>query len=71
MHLYLYPVNGSTPTAITKGSWEVTSILNINPETKTVHYQSTERDSTERHVYSISLDGKNKKVLVDDKKPGS
>lgn len=70
-HLYLYPVNGSTPTPITSGEWEVTAILNINPETKTVYYASTEHHSTERHVYSVSLDGKNKKALVDDTKPGS
>lgn len=69
-HLYLYPVNSSTPTAITKGDWEVTSILNINSKTKKVYYQSTERDSTERHIYSVNLDGTNKQAIVDDTKPG-
>jgi dipeptidyl-peptidase-4 len=66
MHLYSYAVNGSTPTAITAGEWEVTSILNINSKTKTIYYQSTERDSKERHVYSISLDGTKKKAIVNE-----
>ncbi|KAL3420977.1 dipeptidyl-peptidase 4 [Phlyctema vagabunda] len=71
-HLYLYSVNGSEPlNAITTGEWEVTAVLNINPETKTIYYQSTERDSTERHIYSVSLDGTKKKAVVDDSKAGS
>jgi len=69
-HIYLYPVNGSTPRAITKGKWEVASILYINSATKTLYYTSTERNSMERHLYSIGLDGKNKKALVDDRSPG-
>lgn len=69
-HIYLYPVNSSTPIAITSGEWEVISILSINPDTKTIYYRSSEHDSTESHVYSVSLDGKSKKALVDDTKPG-
>lgn len=69
-HIYLHSVNGSTPIAITNGTWEVTGILNIDATSKTVYYQSTEHDSTERHVYSISFDGTNKKALVDDTLPG-
>ncbi|KAG9248422.1 dipeptidyl peptidase IV N-terminal region-domain-containing protein [Calycina marina] len=69
-HLYLYEVRSSTPTPITSGNWEVTALLNINARNKTIYYQSTERDSTERHIYSISLDGANKQALVDDSQPG-
>ncbi|CAG8962340.1 hypothetical protein HYFRA_00005396 [Hymenoscyphus fraxineus] len=66
LHIYLHSINGSTPAAITSGEWEVTAILNINAASKSVVYQSTERDSTERHVYSVSFDGTGKKALVDD-----
>ncbi|KAK0110829.1 diacylglycerol pyrophosphate phosphatase, variant 2 [Cadophora gregata f. sp. sojae] len=69
-HIYLYPVNGSTPLAITKGEWEVASILYIDSATKTLYYTSTERNSMERHLYSVGLDGQNKKSLVDDSSPG-
>ncbi|KAH7306135.1 dipeptidyl peptidase IV N-terminal region-domain-containing protein [Rhexocercosporidium sp. MPI-PUGE-AT-0058] len=69
-HIYLYPVNGSTPVAITKGKWEVASILYVDSAKKTLYYTSTERNSMERHLYSVGLDGKGKKSLVDDSKPG-
>ncbi|KAL2068648.1 hypothetical protein VTL71DRAFT_14985 [Oculimacula yallundae] len=69
-HIYLYPVNGSTPVAITKGKWEVASILYVDSANKTLYYTSTERNSMERHLYSVGLDGKSKKSLVDTSKPG-
>lgn len=69
-HLYLYSVNASEPTSITTGEWEVTSILNIDAAAQKVYYQSTEHDSTERHIYSVNFDGTNKTALVDDTKAG-
>jgi dipeptidyl-peptidase-4 len=63
-HIYVYDIDSSTPVAVTSGEWEVTAILNVSPETNTVYYQSTEQLSNERHVYSVGLDGKNKKALV-------
>ncbi|CAZ79556.1 unnamed protein product [Tuber melanosporum] len=50
-HIYLFP--------------EVTTIYSIDTKRGLVYYQSTERDSTERHIFSVSLDGKTKKSLVD------
>ena len=70
-HLYLYQVGASKPTPITTGEWEVTAVLSIDANNETIYYQSTERDSTERHIYSISFDGTNKRALVDDSQPGS
>lgn len=78
-HIYRYPVksfdssnalntrkvsNSSTPTAITQGEWEVVSILRVDAKTKTLYYTSTEQSSTERHLYSVGLDGTGKKLLV-------
>jgi dipeptidyl-peptidase-4 len=70
LHIYLYEIGSSTPTAITTGNWEVTAILNVDAERRKVYYQSTERDSTERHVYSVNFDGTGKKALVNDKVAG-
>jgi dipeptidyl-peptidase 4 len=44
--------------------------VKIDAKRRVVYYLSTERDSTERHLYSVGLDGKNKKALVDDKTEG-
>ncbi|CUS10766.1 unnamed protein product [Tuber aestivum] len=70
-HIYLYPVSGGEPIALTSGSWEVTAIYSVDAKRGLVHYQSTERDSTERHIFTVSLDGKTKKPLVDISKEGS
>ncbi|KAF8466362.1 dipeptidyl peptidase IV N-terminal region-domain-containing protein [Kalaharituber pfeilii] len=72
-HIYLYSRDGSVePKALTSGKWEVTSVRKIDTKRGIVYYISTERDSTERHLYSVSLTnpGKNKKALVDVKNPG-
>lgn len=69
-HIYLYPVSGGNPTALTSGKWEVTSIAKIDVARNTVYYLSTERDSTERHLYAVDLAGKNKHALVDTNQDG-
>lgn len=72
-HLYLYAVDGSSePQALTSGKWEVTSISKIDTERGIVYYISTERDSTERHLFAVSLTepGKNKKALVNVEEAG-
>lgn len=73
MHIYLFSRDGSfEPKALTSGKWEVTSVANIDTKRGIVYYISTERDSTERHLYSVSLTkpGENKINLVDVKAPG-
>ncbi|PWW77999.1 hypothetical protein C7212DRAFT_276810 [Tuber magnatum] len=69
-HIYLYPASGGEPIALTSGNWEVTAIHSIDSKRGLVHYQSTERDSTERHIFTVSLDGKTKEPLVDITKEG-
>ena len=62
-HLYHYDKSGKELTQITKGNWEVTNYYGLNEKTKTVFYQSVENGSINRDVYSISINGKNKKRL--------
>lgn len=66
-HLYLYDMSGKLIRQITSGNWEVDAFYGIDEKTKTLFFTSTELSSTERHVYSISLDGKNKKIRSTDK----
>ncbi|KAL2760410.1 hypothetical protein ACRALDRAFT_1059774 [Sodiomyces alcalophilus JCM 7366] len=68
-HLYLYPVNGGDVIPLTSGEWEVTSILHVDTARRLVYYLSTEHHSTERHLYSVSYPGGQKKALVDDSVP--
>lgn len=62
-HIFLYDKNGKLKNQVTKGNWEVTAYYGFDEKTKTVFYQSTENGSINRAVYSIALNGKNKKAL--------
>jgi len=61
-HLYHYTKNGKLITQITKGDWEMTHFYGVH--NNRVYYQSTEKNTTERHIYSIGLDGTGRKCLT-------
>jgi dipeptidyl-peptidase-4 len=64
-HIYHYNFNGKLIRQITKGNWEVTKYYGYNNDSKTIYYQSVENSSINRAVYSIGLNGQNKKLLSD------
>jgi dipeptidyl-peptidase-4 len=65
-HLYLFPVTGGDAIPLTKGEWEVTSIVSIDTKRQLVYYLSTQHHSTERHLYSVSYSTFDVTPLVDD-----
>ena len=62
-HIYQYDFNGKLINQITKGNWEVTNYYGFDASKKTIYYQSVENGAINRGVYSIGLNGKNKKLL--------
>jgi dipeptidyl-peptidase-4 len=62
-HLYYYDISGKLINQITKGQFDVTEFSGYDEETKTLYYVSTENGATNRDVYSIKLNGKDKKRL--------
>ncbi|QLE00663.1 S9 family peptidase [Galbibacter sp. BG1] len=62
-HIYHYNKNGKLRNQVTKGSWEVTDYYGYDKKSDRVFYQSVENGSINRDVYSIKLNGKNKKRL--------
>ncbi len=60
-HIYLVQNEGKNLKQITRGDWDVAKLLGIN--NTTIYYSSTEDNSTERVIYTISLNGKNKKAI--------
>ena len=62
-HIYWYSKEGKLLNQVTNGDWEVTIFYGINENTKTIFYQSVEDGSINRTVYSIKLNGKDKKRL--------
>ncbi|WP_203257450.1 S9 family peptidase [Hyunsoonleella ulvae] len=63
-HIYHYDKDGALINQVTKGNWEVTNYYGYNESSKSIFYQSTENGSINRDVYSIKLNGRNKKRLT-------
>ena len=66
-HLYHYNLSGKLIKQITQGNWDVDQFYGINPKNKTIYISTSELNTTERYVYVIGIDGKNKKQLTNRK----
>jgi dipeptidyl-peptidase-4 len=66
-HIYLHSVEGKELKQLTKGEWEVRSILDVDDER--VLYLSNEGSPLEQHLYSVKLNGGGKQRL--DKTEGT
>lgn len=64
-HIYHYDEEGELLKQVTSGNWEVTNYYGYDPRAGRIYYQSTENGSVNRDVYSIRLNGKNKKRLTE------
>jgi dipeptidyl-peptidase-4 len=62
-HLYYYDLTGKLINQITKGNWDVMEFKGFDEVTNTLYYTSTENGAINRDVYSIKLNGKDKKRL--------
>lgn len=63
-HVYLYDYEQRKETMVTSGSWEVTGISQIDETNGLLYFTSTETSTTEDRLYSIKLDGSDKKLLT-------
>jgi dipeptidyl-peptidase-4 len=63
-HIYHYNKSGKLIKQVTNGNWEVTNYYGFNEDKEIVYYQSVENGSINRDVYSININGKNKKRLT-------
>jgi len=63
-HLFLYSNDGKTVRQLTRGPWEVTAINGVDESAGRLWYTSSEPTPTERHLYSIALDGGAKRRLT-------
>jgi dipeptidyl-peptidase-4 len=62
-HIYYLDFATGQIKAITSGNWDVTKCYGVDEKKGILYYQSTENGAHRRDVYSISIDGKNKKLL--------
>ncbi|WP_435578912.1 S9 family peptidase [Gilvibacter sp.] len=68
-HIYHYDKDGKLLNQVTDGDWEVTRYYGFDTKTGRIYYQSSERGSMYRDVYSILPSGKNKVQLTS--RPGT
>ncbi|KAG0077163.1 hypothetical protein BGZ90_007622 [Linnemannia elongata] len=70
-HIALYtPVDNPNPKWLTSGEWEVQSMAAVNEQDGLVYYISTEKASTERHLYSVAMDTTERKAMTDVSQQG-
>jgi dipeptidyl-peptidase-4 len=66
-HLYVFDRNGKVVSQLTKGEWEVTALSHVDESGGRVFFHSTEQSPLERHFYSVSLSGGERKKLTNEK----
>lgn len=62
-HLYLYGLDGKQRKRLTEGNWQVDSVAGINESRQTLYFVSSEAGPLERQLYSIKLNGKDRKRI--------
>lgn len=68
-HLYHVSADGGTVRQLTKGQWDVDAFYGIDEKKGLLYFTSSEVSPMERHVYTVSIDGKRKARL--SKLPGT
>jgi dipeptidyl-peptidase-4 len=63
-HLYLHAASGREERQLTRGEWETTGIACIDEKARRVFFTSSEAGPLERHLYSVSFDGRDKRRLT-------
>ena len=62
---YFTPLDSSTPIMLTSGDWEVVNAPSaVDLKNNLVYFVATKEAPTERHVYSVKLDGSDLKAMV-------
>lgn len=71
-HLAYYtPLDNPDPIYLTSGKWEVVKAPSaVDLDQNVVYFVSTKEGSTQRHVYSVKLDGTDLKAVSDTSKAG-
>ena len=63
-HVYLYGMDGKQIRLLTPGSFDMIKVYGVDEKNNTLYYQAAAKSPMEREVYSVSLDGSNKKLIT-------
>lgn len=64
-HFYIYSLDGKLKNQITKGNFDVKNLHGIDEENGILYYSSSEVHPSVTDLYSVNLDGKNKKRITE------
>ncbi|KAL8780995.1 MAG: hypothetical protein Q9194_000597 [Teloschistes cf. exilis] len=68
---YFTPLDNPKPVLLTSGNWEVVKAPSaVDLDQNIVYFVSTKDGSTQRHVYSVRLDGSDMRAVSDTSKAG-
>ncbi|MCJ1297594.1 hypothetical protein MMC08_000381 [Hypocenomyce scalaris] len=68
---YFTPLDNPNPIMLTSGDWEVVKApLAVDLERNLVYFVATKEAPTQRHVYSVKLDGSDLQPITDTSKDG-
>ncbi|GAD97213.1 pheromone maturation dipeptidyl aminopeptidase DapB [Paecilomyces variotii No. 5] len=68
---YFTPLDNATPILLTSGEWEVVGgPAAVDLENDIIYFISTKEGPTQRHVYSVKLDGSDLKPITDTSEIG-
>jgi len=62
--IYLYKINGELVRQVTHGEWEVEKIVGVAVNKNQIYFTANRETVLEKHLYRISLDGKNLQRLT-------
>lgn len=63
-HVYRYDYAGRLLNQVTHGPWSVTRIAGIDPQTRTIYYNSTQVSPLQRQLSAIKFDGTGQRRLT-------
>lgn len=63
-HLYYYDLNGKLKKRLTQGDWQVTNVVLVDETGKKVYFHSPLKNSTDKYLCVVGLDGKDFKQLT-------
>ena len=65
-HLYLYSTSGQEKARLTSGDYDVINFYGVDEKNGKAFYRAAEKNAIEKHVYSVNLDGQQKKLITGD-----
>ena len=55
-HIYVYGLSGTLQKQLTTGNYDVTKLLAVDQQTKTVFYEAADESPLQRNIYRVNID---------------